>query len=166
MADFATPTKNKLLPLTALAPMDAQPIRDISPSYWFGPLQPVKTVAPSSFRPRQYGYTPGANILWQPKGDDPISYDVLRELADAWDILRIAITTQLDRICSCEWDIRVKPAPGELKAEFDKRNEEDEAHCPGVEDVVVDREVRLLEAVEAHRLELPARLQAAADRAR
>ena len=123
-SDFTDPSK-RILPITALAPMGSQQIRDLSPSFWFGPLQPVRTSAPSSYRPRQYAYPPGANIIWQPKGEDPISYEVLRGLADSWDLLRIIITTQLDRICSCEWEIRAKQKAGESNEDRKKRNLED-----------------------------------------
>jgi hypothetical protein len=124
MADF-TGKKNKLLPITALAPMGASGIRDISTSYWFGPLQPINPVSPTGFRPRQYGYQPGANIMWQPKADEPIGYDVLRELADSWDILRFVLTNELDRICCLEWEIRNIVEPGSLKGESAEKNMKD-----------------------------------------
>ena len=101
-------------------------IRDISPgAYWFSALQPVKPNVPAGFRPRQYSYAPGANITWTPKGEDPIGFPILRDLADSWDLLRIMITTQLDRICGVKWDVRAEQQPGETNADRKQRNLKD-----------------------------------------
>jgi hypothetical protein len=124
-SDFSG-TKTRLLPMTALAPMGNNSIRDIAPSsYWFSALQPIKPSVPAGFRPRQYAYTPGANIIWNPKGEDPIGFDILRELADSWDLLRLVISTQLDNITNCEWDIRVKQEASESNADRKQRNAKD-----------------------------------------
>jgi hypothetical protein len=109
-----------------LAPGGTEAIRDIDSAYWFRPLQPIKPVAPSSFRPRQYQYLPGANIIWTPKADSPITFDTLRMLADSWDLLRIAIETQKDRICKTGFTARMKmDSAVASKADWKKRNAAD-----------------------------------------
>lgn len=101
-------------------------IRDIAPSaYWFSAIQPVKPNVPTGFRPRQYSYAPGANIAWTPKGEDPIGFQVLRDLADSWDLLRIIISTQLDRITGVKWEIRAEQQAGETNADRKQRNLKD-----------------------------------------
>lgn len=108
-----------------LAPGGTGNIRDINPSFWFSPLQPVQPSAPASYRPRQRAYQPGENIIWQPKGDSPIGYDTLRELADSWDILRIGIETVKDQITKEKWEIRAKPKQEESKKDYTARNASD-----------------------------------------
>lgn len=98
------------LPTSAIAPTGGTGnIRDISSDYWFGPLQPVNPVAPASYRPRQYGYTPGSNLIWQPRGEQGgITPETLVALSKSWDLLRIVIETQLDRLCSRKFEVRAK----------------------------------------------------------
>lgn len=101
------------LPASAIAPTGGSGnIRDISSDYWFGPLQPVTPVAPANYRPRQYGYQPGANIIWQPRGESgAITPETLVALSKSWDLLRIIIETQLDRLCSRKFEVRAKKSP-------------------------------------------------------
>lgn len=110
-----------------MAPGGTNNIRDISTDYWFGPLQPITPVAPSSYRPRQFGYTPGSNVIWTPKGESPIGFEVLRALADSWDLLRLAIETQKDRICKTKFQVRAKlDAAGiEKHVDWEQRNAKD-----------------------------------------
>jgi len=120
-SDFssANPGKSRLhlpagvaspLPISAIAPTGGTgTIRDISSDYWFGPLQPVTPVAPSGYRPRQYGYQPGANLIWQPRGEQGgITPETLVALSKSWDLLRIVIETQLDRLCARKFEVRAK----------------------------------------------------------
>lgn len=108
------------LPISAIAPTGGtKNIRDISSDYWFGPLQPVNPVAPASYRPRQYGYAPGSNIIWQPRGEQGgLSPETLVALSKAWDLLRIVIETQLDRLCARKFEVRAK------RSEKDKTNKD------------------------------------------
>ena len=100
-------------------------IRDIASEYWFGPLQPITPVAPSTYRPRQFPYIPGANILWQPKGDSPITFDTLRALADSWDLLRIVIEQQKDRICKTKFTARRKMEGNAKRSDWEEQNAKD-----------------------------------------
>lgn len=109
-----------------LAPGGSHTISDIAPNYWFGPLQPVRPVAPSTYRPRQFAYTPGSNILWQPKAEDAITFETLRALADSWDLLRIAIEQQKDRLVRTKFEIRARMHPGEKKSQHLARSKDDD----------------------------------------
>lgn len=103
-------------------------IRDISSNYWFGPLQPVSPVAPSGYRPRQYGFQPGANIIWQPRGEGgTIGPETLVALSKSWDLLRIILETQLDRLCSCKFEVRAKKSAKDksIKAWKDRNQSDD-----------------------------------------
>jgi hypothetical protein len=118
----------RYLPLPAIAPTGGRGyIRDVSSELWFSPLQPVKPVAPSRLRVRQWQFQPGANILWQPGTEDTGStgFWILRQLADSWDLLRLAIETVKDRIAAVPWEIRLKPKPGERKGQLAERAQKD-----------------------------------------
>lgn len=104
----------------------ASHIRDISPDYWFGPLQPIPSMAPDSYRIRQYAYTPGANLSWEPGDEKAVPYETLRRLADSWDILRIAIETRKDQLAAREWEIQLVPLPNESVKERRMREAKDD----------------------------------------
>jgi hypothetical protein len=92
-----------------LAPGQSETIQDLASDWYFSANQPVRTTAPSSYRPRQSGFIPGANQIWTP-GDDKgaISFDALRILADSLDLLRIIIETRKDHVAKLNWQINVK----------------------------------------------------------
>src|ERR1035438_669763 len=125
-SDFSGST-HTALPMRAIQSMGSTDIRDVAGStFWFLPLQPVQPVAPVGFCPRPWGFQPGANIIGQPKGDDgPITYGILRDVADTLDLLRIAIEQQKDRLCSVQFEIRAVQQPGESLKDRKERNAED-----------------------------------------
>lgn len=100
--------------------------RNLSSAYWFGPLTPVLPSAPKGTGPRQWGYTPGANLLFTPKGEDsPISFAILRLLADSWDLLRIAIEMKKGQLASTKFELKLKQEPGETTKDYKKRGSGD-----------------------------------------
>ena len=114
------------LPSTALQPGAPNFIQGAnSGSFWFEPLQPVPPTTPSSYRPRQYNYPSGANILWTPKQDSPFTFELLRELSRSWDLLRICLQMKKQQIVSVEYEIMAKRQPGEKGTDFKARNQED-----------------------------------------
>lgn len=116
------------LPSTAVMPTGGSGyIRDISSNYWFSPLQPVKPVAPKDLRPRQWQYQPGANIIWTPGASDTPSagFELLRLVADNWDLLRIVIETVKDRICAAKWEVRLVQEPGKKIKDTTEASETD-----------------------------------------
>lgn len=72
---------------------------------WFGPRAPLPPVAPPDVGGRQFDYMVGTNINVTPKAQEGIGYATLRELADAWPILRLIIETQKDRLTQLDWNI-------------------------------------------------------------
>lgn len=122
MAGFLVPDGAKrMLPVSSLLGQQPTQVRDVSPDFWFSPLQPVQPTAPSNYRPRQFAYNPGANLIWQPKADEGYGFDLLRVLADSWDLLRIALEMKKDEIQDVEFDIRLRRVEGESGADYKKR---------------------------------------------
>ena len=119
--------KTRLVPSGLLAPNNgSRGVQGIPATWYFSPLQPVAPVAPSGYKPRQWGYQPGANIAWQPKSDDyAIGYEVLRTFADSWDLLRLVIETRKDQLCNLPFELRVKAKAGETNADRKKRSSGD-----------------------------------------
>ena len=70
-------------------------------SGWFGPLAPMLPTAPPEVAGRQFDYRPGVNLLTTPRSYEAVSFEMLRHLADSYDLMRLIIETrkdQLDRI--------------------------------------------------------------------
>jgi len=77
-----------------------------APESWFGPLEPLAPVAPESVAGRQFDYPAGYNLVTKPRSAEPVSFEQLRGLADAYDLLRLVIETRKDQIAKMEWVIR------------------------------------------------------------
>lgn len=123
-SDFSA-SKTRILPMASLIRSNANGIKDIDPTYWFSALQPVSTMGPSNYKPRQFAFNPGANLIWQPKGDNPISFATLRALADGWDMLRLMIEQRKDELCTLPWEVRAKKKSGETNLDQKTRNQKD-----------------------------------------
>jgi len=72
---------------------------------WFGPREPLPPQAPDEVAGRMFDYMYGSNINYTPKAGEGLSFQTLRTLSKAWDLLRIIIETQKDRLCQLEWNI-------------------------------------------------------------
>jgi hypothetical protein len=90
--------------------------------YWFGPEKPQPISAPSGTPPRTFDYPVGYNINIQPRNQEAVSFQQLRNLADSWDLLRLFIQKAGDSVASIPWEFRLKKQPGEKKSEYSKRN--------------------------------------------
>jgi len=77
-------------------------------SGWFGPLAPMKPVAPHQVAGRQFDLQPGYNLISRPRQTEPISFEQLRALADSYDLLRLIIETRKDQVDRMEWSFRAK----------------------------------------------------------
>lgn len=75
---------------------------------WFGPLNPIQPIAPNEQKGRQFDYPVGYNLRITPRQDEPISFPQLRGLADAFDIVRLAIETRKDQMGKLGWAIQSK----------------------------------------------------------
>ena len=87
------------------APLAAGPGAD-----WFGPLAPLKPIAPQEVAGRQFDFPPGWNLVTSPRAYEPIGFMELRALADGYDLIRIIIETRKDQIARLDWAIRPRAA--------------------------------------------------------
>ena len=85
-------------------------VSGVAPLSWFGPQQPISPMAPPSVEGRQFDYRTGINVNIQPKVTEGtgVSYQQLRVLADALDLLRLVIETRKDQVAAQEWKIVAK----------------------------------------------------------
>ena len=83
-------------------------IAGVSPDTWFGPQQPLAPMAPPEVKGRQFDYPFGANLNYVPRSDICISFDQLRDLADALPLLRAVIETRKDQIAGQSYAIRAR----------------------------------------------------------
>lgn len=92
-------------------------------SGWFGPGQPMKPQAPVAEAGRAFDYPVGYNMTPQPRGNEPISFEQLRALADNHDLTRLAIETRKDQIC--KFNIAIVPKEDGKKPDDTCREIED-----------------------------------------
>jgi hypothetical protein len=92
---------------------------------WFGPGQPLPQVAPKDTPPRTFDYSFSTNYNYIPRSTEGVSFDQLRNLADGYYLVRLAIETVKDRICSKPWQFRLKAQPGESKKKSRERSQQD-----------------------------------------
>jgi hypothetical protein len=88
-------------------------IEGITPQDWASPNQPLRPVAPPGIGIRQWDFRPAINLDFTPRGDLPVSFPMLRQISNSWDLCRLMIETRKDQVVNREWVIRVKPLPGE-----------------------------------------------------
>lgn len=81
-------------------------ITGVTPQTWFGPLQPLKPMAPEGTGGRAFDYSPGYNLQTAPRYNEPISFSDLHMLANNCDMLGIIIESRKDQIEGQEWEIR------------------------------------------------------------
>jgi len=81
---------------------------------FFGPGTPLPTAVSqeaakeSGLEGRFTDYTTWQNLQRFPRAEEPISYAMLRSLADNYDILRLVIETRKDQICKLKQKIVAK----------------------------------------------------------
>jgi hypothetical protein len=81
-------------------------ITGVAPETWFGPLQPLKPMAPPEVKGRQFDYPFGANVSYTPRASAAIGFVELRALADALPLLRAVIETRKDQIAALSFTVR------------------------------------------------------------
>lgn len=82
-------------------------ISAIKPGDWMSALQPLIPWLPMIFG-RQWDFQVGRNINYQPRSGDKITFNMLRALARNSEIVRFAIETRKDQLCSQPWQIKGK----------------------------------------------------------
>jgi hypothetical protein len=114
-------------PTSLLRPIPARPsqVRGLSSSEWFGPLEPVKPVAPLGMQPRQFEFLPGQNLVFQPRAAEAISFQDLIYMADNCDLVRIVIEALKDSVCLLPWQVRMRQMPGETEKQRGLRSQSD-----------------------------------------
>lgn len=94
---------------------------------WFGPLNPIEPVVPremqESVQGRQFDFPVGYNARTRPRGDEAVSFEQMRALADNCDVLRLVIETRKDQIAKMKFKVK----PKEDKKEPDQRCKDVEA---------------------------------------
>ena len=73
---------------------------------WFGPLDPLKPIAPPDVAGRRFDFPPGYNLVTRPRAYEPVGFAELRGFADAYDLLRLVIETRKDQMERQRWRIR------------------------------------------------------------
>jgi Phage portal protein len=94
---------------------------------WFGPLNPLAPTAPPEVAGRRFDFRPGYNLLQQPRAYEPVSFEKLRQFADACDLLRLVIETRKDQMERQRWTIkprdpvlrRMSTRPAEMQSRID-----------------------------------------------
>lgn len=74
---------------------------------FFGPGSPLSPMAPWTAG-RQFDYQMGINLNYYPKRNEGIDFSELRALADAYDLLRLAIETCKNEMELCGWKIQTR----------------------------------------------------------
>src|SRR5580692_3946195 len=95
-------------------------ITGVAPETWFGPLQPLKPMAPPEVKGRQFDYSFGANVSYTPRASAAIGFAELRALADALPLLRAVIETRKDQIAGLNYTVRPRD-PRSPAADADAR---------------------------------------------
>jgi len=80
---------------------------------WFGPLDPLKPIAPPDVAGRRFDFPPGYNLAIRPRAYEPVGFAELRGFADAYDLLRLVIETRKDQMERQRW--RIRPRDPKLK---------------------------------------------------
>jgi hypothetical protein len=80
---------------------------------WFGPLDPLRPIAPPDVAGRRFDFPPGYNLVTRPRAYEPVGFAELRGFADAYDLLRLVIETRKDQMERQRW--RIRPRDPKLK---------------------------------------------------
>ncbi len=75
-------------------------------SGWFGPGAPMPPAAPPEVRGRAWDFPVGYNLNTASRAYEPTSFEMLRRLADGYDLLRLVIETRKDQVARMNWTVR------------------------------------------------------------
>jgi hypothetical protein len=110
MPDLSTPGVRMTAISPSLAARVGQAVRyvvsGVTPATWFGPMQPLRPMAPEGTGGRAFDYPVGYNLQYQPRYDEPFGFADLHGLANGCDLLRLVIETRKDQIEAQAWDVR------------------------------------------------------------
>jgi hypothetical protein len=83
---------------------------------WFGPLDPMRPIAPPDVAGRRFDFPPGYNLITRPRAYESIGFQELRGFADAYDLLRLVIETRKDQMERQRWRIRPRDAKSKRRS--------------------------------------------------
>jgi hypothetical protein len=117
---MAEQTKNSTGAFTRVVQGLKYIITGVTPSTWFGPMQPILPVAQEAAG-RLWDYPVGLNIRIVPQqGEKGVALWQLRALADSCDLLRAVIETRKDQMAKMEFNVLPKD-PKDRSAAIMKR---------------------------------------------
>jgi hypothetical protein len=73
---------------------------------WFGPLNPMSPSAPPEVAGRMLDFPSGYNLNIEPRAYEPIKFEDLRALREAYGVLATIIETRKDQMANLEWVIK------------------------------------------------------------
>ena len=81
-------------------------------SGWFGPMAPLPPNVPREVQGRAFDGMVGANLQNRPKVGEGIDFKTLRDVADAYDLMRMVIETRKDQAARMKWAIKPREGKG------------------------------------------------------
>lgn len=91
-------------------------ISGVSPSTWFGPMQPLVPMAPPEVKGRQFDYPTGYNLNYRPRSYEGVSFEDLIALSESCDILSAVIETRKDQMEALDWTVKIRPDDQDKRA--------------------------------------------------
>jgi hypothetical protein len=92
-------------------------ITGVGPQNWFGPWQPLAPFTgqgeDEGAKGRRFHYQTGYNLNYNPRSQEAVSFDDLRQLAQNCDVLRGVIEARKDQIAALDWAIRPRESVGQ-----------------------------------------------------
>lgn len=88
-------------------------------SGWFGPLAPLPPNVPREVQGRAFDGMVGANLQNRPKVGEGIDFKTLRDVADAYDLMRMVIETRKDQAARMKWSIKPREGKGKPDSRCD-----------------------------------------------
>ena len=79
---------------------------------WFGPLPPMRPIAPPEVAGRTWDYVAGYNLATYPRAYEEIDFRTLRMLAESYDPIKLVIERRKDQLCRVPWVIRPRHEGG------------------------------------------------------
>ena len=86
---------------------------------WMSPGNPLPAIVPNAAG-RQYDFPVAVNLNLRPRSEEGVSFQDLRQLADAYYLARLCVETRKDQMVKLQWTVK----PKDKKAKPDARCEE------------------------------------------
>jgi hypothetical protein len=120
MASFVKSVRESFAPIFRPA---GTLIEGVQPGSWASPNNPIRPTEQLATGVRSWDFRPGINLQFTPRGDSPITFNQLANVANSFDLCRLIIERRKNQVVNRPWVIRVKAKPGELKSVRLKREQ-------------------------------------------